>query len=607
MNTAFPSLLSAFYTRRFLWVIAILFTLAWFGVLDYRHLVASDEGRYGEIAREMYATGDWVTPRYNGYKYFEKPPVQAWMTAIAYTLFGVGEWQSRLWTGLTGYFAILATGFTTWKLVGGERGLLAGWIAAILLASSPMWNVGGHFNTLDMGLSSLLSCALFALLLAQRAGLPVTVRRNWMWLCWAFMALAVLSKGLIGLVIPGMVLAVYTLTTWDWGLWKRLHLLSGLIVFLVIASPWFILVSLKNPEFPHFFFIHEHWDRFTKDGHNRKGHPLYFIPLILVGFIPWLAQLGQGFMRAWRDRRGVADAQTDVAVSAMPGFRPLWLSAVWVVMIFLFFSKSQSKLPGYIMPIFPALGLLAGLALTSTFERMSRQDDNRPWKHQMVYLTLLLLIGFIGVPYTYQLGKAPYEQLEYQEYAVWIAVGLITSLVILATAWTALRGFEHQDAAHRLRQLMNSLLRAALAFFVLIQVVGLGHDTHGRSISGADLAVVVRPYIKNETPVYMIRMLDHTFPFYIQHPTIMVDMQDELEFGIKQEPDTWAPTVNDFAVRWNNDSAPVVVVPLQYLEQIAALNLAMAEVGRDTRRAVFVKPTHQPAPPAQPYTPPVAQ
>lgn len=604
MNTAYSTLLSAFYTRRFLWVLAILFTLAWFGVLDYRHLVASDEGRYGEIAREMYATGDWVTPRYNGYKYFEKPPLQAWMTAIAYSLFGVGEWQSRLWTGITGYFAILATGFTAWKLIGGERGVLAGWVSAILLASSPMWNVGGHFNTLDMGLSSILSCALFSLLLAQRAGLTTTARRNWMWLCWAFMALAVLSKGLIGIVIPGMVLVVYTFSTWDWGLWKRLHLFSGLVVFFLIATPWFVLVSLKNPEFPHFFFIHEHWDRFTKDGHNRKGHPLYFIPLILEGFIPWLAQVGQGLVRAWFDRRG--DTRYGV-VSASNGFRPLWLCAVWAVMIFLFFSKSQSKLPGYIMPIFPALALLAGLALTTAIERMSVNDDLRSWKRQMIYLTALLLIGFIGVPYTYQLGNAPYERLEYQEYAVWIAIGLILALIILASSWAALRGFDHQDAAHRLRKLTDSFLRAAIAFFVLIQVVGLGHDTHGRSISGADLAVVVRPYISDATPVYSIRMLDHTFPFYIQHPTIMVDMQDELEFGINQEPDTWAPKVSDFAVRWQNDTAPVVVVPLQYLNEIAALNLPMAEVGRDTRRAVFVKPTHQPAPPTQPYTPPVTR
>ncbi len=599
MNTSFPSLLSAFYTRRFLWVLAALFTLAWFGVLDYRHLVASDEGRYGEIAREMYATGDWLTPRYNGYKYFEKPPLQGWMTAIAYTLFGVGEWQSRLWTGITGYFAILATGFTAWKLVGGERGVLAGWISAILLASSPMWNVGGHFNTLDMGLSSILSCALFSLLLAQRGGLSLTARRNWMWLCWAFMALAVLSKGLIGLVIPGMVLVVYTLTTWDWALWKRLHVFSGLVVFFAIASPWFILVSIKNPEFAHFFFIHEHWDRFTKDTHNRKGHPLYFVPLILVGFIPWLWQLAQGFINAWKDRRG------EPTVSAVSGFRPLWLAGLWAVLIFAFFSKSQSKLPGYIMPIFPAISLLAGLALTSAFERMSSAGEDRSWKRQMVYMTILVLIAFVSLPYTYQLGKAPYEQLEYQEYTVWIAVALVAALTIMVYAWSAIRGFEHKDAAHRLRQLMDSLLRVAIAFFVLIQIVGLGHDTHGRSISGADLAKVVRPYIQDETPVYSIRMLDHTFPFYIQHPTIMVDMQDELEFGINQEPDTWAPKVADFAVRWNNDNAPVAVVPLQYLDEIAALKLPMAEVGRDTRRAVFVKPTHTPAPPAQPYTPPV--
>ena len=599
MNPSFTSLLSAFYTRRFLWVLAALFTLAWFGVLDYRHLVASDEGRYGEIAREMYATGDWITPRYNGYKYFEKPPLQGWMTAIAYTLFGVGEWQSRLWTGFTGYFAILATGFTAWKLVGGERGVIAGWISAILLASSPMWSVGGHFNTLDMGLSSILSCALFSLILAQRNGLSIKARRNWMWLCWAFMALAVLSKGLIGLVIPGMVLVAYTLTTWDWALWKRLHVFSGLVVFLVITTPWFVLVSIKNPEFAHFFFIHEHWDRFTKDGHNRKGHPLYFVPLILVGFIPWLLQLAQGFVHAWKDRRG------EPTVSAVSGFRPLWLAGLWAVLVFAFFSKSQSKLPGYIMPIFPAISLLAGLALTSAFERMSAAGEDRSWKRQMVYLTLLVLVAFVSLPYTYQLGNAPYERLEYQEYTVWIAVALVAALTTMVYAWSAIRGFEHQDAPHRLRQLMDSLLRVATAFFILIQIVGLGHDTHGRSISGADLADAVRPYIKDETPVYSIRMLDHTFPFYIRHATIMVDMQDELEFGIQQEPDTWAPKVSDFAVRWQKDEAPVVVVPLQYLDEIAALKLPMAEVGRDTRRAVFVKPTHTPAAPAQPYTPPV--
>jgi hypothetical protein len=223
----------------------------------------------------------------------------------------------------------------------------------------------------------------------------------------------------------------------------------------------------------------------------------------------------------------------------------------------------------------------------------------------MVYMTLLVLIAFVSLPYTYQLGNAPYERLEYQEYTIWIAVALVVALTTMIYAWSAIRGFEHKDPAHRLRQLMDSLLRVAAAFFILIQIVGLGHDTHGRSISGADLAVVVRPYINDKTPVYSIRMLDHTFPFYIQHPTIMVDMQDELEFGINQEPETWAPKVADFAVRWNKDEAPVVVVPLQYLNEIAALKLPMAEVGRDTRRAVFVKPTHNPAPPAKPYTPPV--
>jgi len=569
--------------------------LAWFGTLGWRDLITPDEGRYSELSRAMLASGDWISPRLNGFLYFEKPPLQYWATALAFALFGLNDFAARLWPALAAALAVLALWWAARRVIGEKAALYA----ACVLGSSAWWIGNSHFVNLDASLSAALGVALVAVWYGLREAATPGETRAAMLAAWLAMALAMLSKGLVGIVLPGMVLVVYTLTTWNWGLWKRLHLFSGLVVFFLIVSPWFILVSIKNPEFAHFFFIHEHWDRFTKDGHNRKGHPLYFIPLILVGFIPWLLQLAQGFMTAWKERRGESQ------VSAVPGFRPLWLAAVWAVMIFLFFSKSQSKLPGYIMPIFPAISLLAGLAMTNAFERMSSAGEDRSWKRQMIYMTLLILAGFIALPYTYQLGKAPYEQLEYQEYTVWIAVALIAALTTMVYAWTAIRGFEHKDPAHRLRQLMDGLLRAAIAFYILVQIVGLGHDTHGRSISGADLAVAVRPYIKDDTPVYSIRMLDHTFPFYIQHPTIMVDMQDELEFGIHQEPDTWAPKVSDFAIRWQKDTAPVVVVPLQYLDEIAALHLPMAEVGRDTRRAVFVKPTHQPAPPAQPYTPPV--
>ena len=177
-----------------LFVLFVVATILWFGTLDYRHLIPTDEGRYAQMAREMMVSGDYITPRYNDYKYFEKPPLHIWATAIIFKVFGLGEWQARLWSGITSFFTILLVGFTAARLYGH----LTGYLAALILLSSPMWVVGGHFNALDMGLSAFLNLALCALLLAQHADAEhhAKSRRNWMWLCWLAMGLATLSKGL---------------------------------------------------------------------------------------------------------------------------------------------------------------------------------------------------------------------------------------------------------------------------------------------------------------------------------------------------------------------------------------------------------------------------
>src|SRR3954465_11540969 len=138
--------------------------IIWFSNLDYRKLIKPDEGRYAEISREMTVTGDWVTPRLNGIKYFEKPPLQYWATAAAFTAFGEREWAARLWTGLTGFCGVLLAAFAARSLYGPTAGLLAG----AMLAGSLMYFVMGHLNTLDMGLTALLEAALVAFLAGLR-------------------------------------------------------------------------------------------------------------------------------------------------------------------------------------------------------------------------------------------------------------------------------------------------------------------------------------------------------------------------------------------------------------------------------------------------------
>jgi 4-amino-4-deoxy-L-arabinose transferase-like glycosyltransferase len=240
-----------------------------------------------------------------------------------------------------------------------------------------MWVIGGHINSLDMGLSAFLVAALYSLVLAQSSQNSSDTRR-WMWACWAFMALATLSKGVIGVAIPGMVFAVYSITAWDWKIWKRLHIISGAILFLVIAAPWFVLVAQRNPEFLEFFFIHEHLQRFTQTAHSRTGPVYYFIPLLIIGFLPWIAQIPGALTQAWQERSRE--------------FSSGWLLTCWFAVIMVFFSISQSKLPGYIIPVFPALAMLVGHSIDRNLSLGN--ELGLPWKLQALFFAILGGLGF---------------------------------------------------------------------------------------------------------------------------------------------------------------------------------------------------------------------
>jgi len=538
-------------------LLTIIYVLLWFGTLNYRHLIPSDEGRYAEMAREMLVTGDWVTPRYNGYKYFEKPPLQVWATAATFQAFGIGDWQARLWTALTGFLTILAIGFTGARIYNPR----AGWIAALVLASSPMWVISGHFNSLDMGLSAFLVAALCSLLLAQTSH-NKTSSRNWMWACWVFMALATLSKGLIGAAIPAMVFIAYSISAWDWKIWTRLRLFSGIVIYLLITAPWFVLIAQRNPEFLEFFFIHEHLQRFTQDTHSRTGPIYYFVPLLLIGALPWVLQIPGSIAQAWQERRRE--------------FSSGWLLVCWFAIIFTFFSVSHSKLPGYIIPIFPALALLTG----SRLDRLLGHTNSMalPWKLQTLGFALLGCVGFFFLS---EIGKQarPDEIEAYAQYVNWVIAALI-----------ALVGFSLYAAFQSKRNGLQSIASFASGFFLCAIIAGTGHETLGRAVSGIDLAHRVKTNIPTNVNFYSVRLLDHTMPFYLGRTMIMVEDPDELQFGVNQQPDLWLPTLDAFITRWREDqTAYAMMVPEQYVA-LQAMNLPMQEVDRDSRRVIVKHP-----------------
>lgn len=564
------------FSRTTMWLLVLLLALLWFAQLDLRHLVPSDEGRYAEMAREMLRTGDWITPRYNGYKYFEKPPLQTWFNAITFALFGLGDWQARLYTALTGFFGILVVGFTGRRVFGAGSGPNAGLFAALALAAAPYWNLLGHFNTLDMGLSFMMALTLCSLLLAQRPNIAAAEVRNWMWLCWASMALAVLSKGLIGIVLPGATLVLYSLIARDWALWKRLYLVSGLLIFLVIAAPWFVLVDSRNPEFFDFFFINEHFRRFLTPSHHRTGPLLYFVPVLLVGFLPWLSVALQSFVRGVREPRPANR------------FSPGLMLLVWSGFIFFFFSISESKLISYTLPIAPALALLIGAYLP----RLTVMQVRR---HLLAYAALLPLAA-AGVAYAIYVLRPGDDHTPYPFYAAYGVFALTALALLLVGTLIALWVNRQGTNPGKPHAAGHAIFVFGAAWIVATSVAGNGHEVFGLHSSGALLVPDVKAEMKRlpaDTPFYMVDVLDHTMPFYLRHTMIAVQNPDELDFGVHQEPQKWIPTLAQWKQVWLQDRDALALMPPALYDKLQAQHLPMQVIARDERRVIVAKPQAQ--------------
>jgi len=359
-------------TRRERWQFLSIWFFLGLVPLFMRPLWEPDEARYAEIPREMLALGDWLTPRLNYVLYFEKPPLQYWLSAASMRLFGLQPFAARLPLAL-------ATGISLW----------CGWrLARRLGAREPIWGafmvatcilgyVCGQILTLDALFSALQVLALVAAIEAVAERCAGRGGLGWTLLAFGSLALAMLTKGLAAPVLVG--LAMVSSLPWAWrtpalrrALLRTLADPLGWLLFLAVATPWFVLVDRANPGHATFFFIHEHFARFTSHVHSRQGSnnpvldKLYFAGILGLGLVPWLGSALAGL------RRGVGFLGR--AAGPMAPQAPLhrWtlaatlLAAAWP---FVFYSVSGSKLPPYILPV-----LVPILALACAFEREGEES-----------------------------------------------------------------------------------------------------------------------------------------------------------------------------------------------------------------------------------------
>ena len=527
--------------------------------LGDRKLANPDEGRYSEIAREMAQSGDFITPRLNGLKYFEKPPLQYWATANAFRFFGENEFTARLYTALCGFGCVLLVAYTGRRLYDDETGVLA----ALVLLSAPYFAPLSEIVSLDMGLTFWMTLTMSSFLISQ-ATVNESSHRRWLGMAWAGMALAMLSKGLIGIVFPAAAVFLYCLVQRNFRLITQLDWPRGLFIFFVITTPWFVLVSIENPEFLRFFFIHEHFERFTTNTHRRVAAWWYFLPILFAGFLPWAVALIPAMLSGWR-APGLLLGQNRI-------FAPQKFILLFSGFILLFFSYSGSKLPAYILPLFPVLALVVGVYLRRT------EASRLAW--------LVLPVFPLSLWGALEAWRAPAAKTQhafsrplYDEMSLWVAAAALLIAVSALMAFFALRNH---------RKWLGVIL-VSFGTMIGIELIERGYEKISPLQSAASLAQSIRPSLMPETRLYSVENYEQSLPFYLKRTLTLVNYIDEFELGETSEPEKWIRLIEDFPAAWNAPGPAIAIIPPGHADRMKALGLAFEIIHQDPRRMAIRK------------------
>jgi len=326
-------------------------------------LVGPDEPRYAQVAREMLRSGDWITPHLMGEPWLEKPPLYYWLAAACFKVGGVNEQTARLPAALFAAGFLVFFGWLGQRLFPGETMRYA----LPILLTSVGWIGFARAASMEMLFASSLSGALLALALWLWQG-----RRRWLFTFAGLLALSTLAKGLAGIVLAALILFLYCLITREWRWLLRVLNPWAVVLFAVVALPWYAAMTFKHGDvFIQDFIIKHHFKRFLTDELAHPGPWWFYLPVLLAGLFPWTAHLGT--LRP-------GDLQRDN--------RRLFL-LIWALVMLAFFSISQGKLPGYILPVLPALALWIG-------EDWKRASRTRVRVISALQAFMLLALGLAG-------------------------------------------------------------------------------------------------------------------------------------------------------------------------------------------------------------------
>ncbi len=501
-------------------LLIVAFAILFGAFLGNRPLTVPDEGRYAEIPREMVSTGDYITPRINGVKYFEKPPLFYWMQAASYHVLGINEWSIRIPNALMGLLGVLLVYTTARKLYSRRTGLLAG----LILGTFGLYSSMAHLVTLDMSLTFFLSATFCCFILGNQhhAG---SIRNRYMWGMYFFAALTTLTKGLIGIIFPCMIIFTWVLFTSQWREIKTYCIPSGFLLLILITAPWHILVQIKNPEFFNYYFIDQHILRYLTDA-EKRSQPFWFLPsALLIGMFPWAGLIVPAITH-YINR-----------LSKINLFLFLWAS-----LIFIFFWISKSQLIPYVLPVYFPLSILIATYLDWSIEHP------RHWgvKFSLIITILLSITALIVGAFVLDISEP--------RMAVTFGLLIVSIFITLITAWKASE--------------INTMIAIAASTSLFFMSFNFSYPpTDTRSVK--DLAVALKPLLNQNDTVYSFHNHYQDLPVYLGRRVVMVDYYGEIWFGLEHtnHQGLWM-TEKEFWSSWSKPSQQFMLMSLEEYDTV---------------------------------------
>ncbi len=535
-----------------------LFDLFWLGIfsviflgvgLGIYPLLVPDEGRYSEIAREMVATNDYITPRLNGIPFLDKPILYYWLQALSIQLFGLKEWALRFWPAFFG-------GLSSLLMYVAGRGLFnrrTGVFAALLMLTTPLYFLGAHYANMDIEVASLITAALLCFMLAQRKETKIS-RNLFLYTAYIFSGLAVLTKGLIGFVFPVIIIGLWILLLQRWRTIKEMHIIPGILIILMINTPWYLLVQNANPQFFDYFFLNQHFSRFLETGFNNPQPIWFYLPIVIGGFLPWVLFLVQTFTNSIRD----------IIANRLQHDMELFL-IIWAVIVFVFFSLPASKLIGYILPVFPPLTLLVAQYLS---RKLDEQKLLGLQIGSILYAVLSLVVASVLFALT-RLGM--FSTIKLPILGVYNYFGFIIFVLFASGIITAV-------ALYRKKFKVIIYNMIASMFFILLAVISAMPNIPLHTTK--PLATIINQFIKPNDIIATYNDYFQDLPLYTQRRIVIVspwdtknlmqkdNWQRPFAYGIAWQPNhDWLINEETFWQRWHSPQTIYVLVKAKRMQQ----------------------------------------